>query len=212
LAKTLLGDPPARRTIWSNRFPELLDLATLRGAPRRLVERFAAAAVQVSVLDMTSDLGVPAFRAAAIDMHLEGTMVHATFGRGAHPTAEVALTRALTEAAQGRVTVIQGAREDLSGLGGEGQLQPKYPVSARGTRRWADVPTACCATVRDDIRLMLAALRRAGIRRCLVKDLTQPGIEIPVVRVIVPELEDWVSAAMHGHSSCLGLRALSRIR
>ena len=40
-----------------------------------------------------------------------------------------------------------------------------------------------------DINLILSVLKEAGIRRAIIVNLTNPDIEIPVVRAIVPGLE-----------------------
>ena len=41
----------------------------------------------------------------------------------------------------------------------------------------------------DDIKLLLNLLKKAGLKRVVIVDLTHPDIGIPVVRAIVPGLE-----------------------
>jgi ribosomal protein S12 methylthiotransferase accessory factor YcaO len=43
-----------------------------------------------------------------------------------------------------------------------------------------------------DIKLILNGLKRARLNRAIVADLTNPEIEIPVVRAIVPGLETFM--------------------
>ena len=62
--------------------------------------------------------------------------MNAHSGCGTHPDARIALTRALTEAAQSRLTCIQGGREDL----------PDF-VPARGRRRWSRSTAAAIPSV-----------------------------------------------------------------
>src|SRR5581483_5629496 len=79
-----------------------LDLASVGDAAcRSVLERFFSAGCAVGVWDVTSNVGIPAFRCIIVDRdpplarsHLPGV------GSGCHPSREVALLRALTEAAQ----------------------------------------------------------------------------------------------------------------
>ena len=41
----------------------------------------------------------------------------------------------------------------------------------------------------DDIKLILNRLKKAGLKRAIIVDLTNPNVGIPVVRAIVPGLE-----------------------
>jgi len=206
IARTLCGQRVRRRL--RSRLPEHLDLSSLPSTDRKMVERFNVADVDLCVLDVTSDLGIPCFRGMAVDGHLAGRVPFICDGAGAHPTPEIALHRAITEAAQSRVTVIQGAREDIPEVAGGAGFRALWPFAERGTRRWTRAAGRRTASVCDDIRVMLAALGRAGIRRCLVKDRTLPQIGIPVAKVIVPELEDWSTLATHGRAMGLGRRGL----
>ena len=43
--------------------------------------------------------------------------------------------------------------------------------------------------IREDILWMIERLSEAGLDRIVVVDLTDPGLKVPVVRVIVPGLE-----------------------
>ena len=57
------------------------------------------------------------------------------------------------------------------------------------TRRFSDVPTWDGDTFEDDVERELECIRKAGIRRVVVVDLTKPEFGLPVVLVIVPGLE-----------------------
>ena len=48
----------------------------------------------------------------------------------------------------------------------------------------------------DDVRLILNSLRKAGLRRVIIVDLTVPEVRIPVVRAIVPGLETFEIAKL----------------
>jgi ribosomal protein S12 methylthiotransferase accessory factor len=78
-----------------------------------LLDKFAAAEVDVYLRDITSDIGVATCAAAADDVKLRDPTLLTT-GMGTHTSAGVAVLRALTEVAQSRLTQIHGAREDTT--------------------------------------------------------------------------------------------------
>ena len=185
------GGGPARRAT-------RVDPATVVDAGcRALLDRFAAAGVLVAIWHTTTDIGVPCFVCEIVedDAHaLRGLGPSA--GMGCHLSAGIALARALTEAAQGRLTRIASSRDDLSRedypvLANPDLLQqfreefrtPLTPVDFREIRGYE--ATSC----EDDLAFLLNALAQAGLEEALAVDLTQPGLGIPVARVIVPGLE-----------------------
>ena len=48
----------------------------------------------------------------------------------------------------------------------------------------------------DDIKVILNRLRKAGLKRVIIVDLTNPSVDIPVVRAIVPGLETFEIAKL----------------
>jgi ribosomal protein S12 methylthiotransferase accessory factor len=115
---------------------------------------------------------------------------------GCHPTRTVALVRALTEAAQSRLTVIVGSRDDLFR---RDYLRSSSPdvlglhreiLDRAGPRRaFRDVPTFDGDTVRADVSHQIERVRAAGLDQVVVVDLTRPEFQVPVARVVVPGLE-----------------------
>jgi ribosomal protein S12 methylthiotransferase accessory factor YcaO len=64
------------------------------------------------------------------------------------------------------------------------------------TRRLEDLHSAVLSTIQEDIEYMLQALKSRGNERAVVVPLNKPGLDTPVVKVIVPGLADyWNSAA-----------------
>jgi ribosomal protein S12 methylthiotransferase accessory factor YcaO len=57
------------------------------------------------------------------------------------------------------------------------------------TRLFSDVSTSNGDTLEEDLDLELKFIRNAGIRRVVMVDLSKPEFALPVVRIIVPELE-----------------------
>ena len=104
-----------------------LDPGSVDGpAAQAMLARFAAAGVAVQIWDITSDIGLPVFLCLCSSRAL-GDGVEPEFGAGCHTDRDVALARALAEAAQARLTVISGAREDVGADG----FPPGGPRPAR---------------------------------------------------------------------------------
>ena len=159
-----------------------------------LLDKFEKAGLDVMVWDVTSDVGVACFYCFLIGRDDDDT--EPEFGAGCHPAREVALLRALTEAAQARTTYISGARDDFSpGI---------YSRAARARRRGAcqklmaeacrvrpfeTTPTFSSDKLAEDIDWTLERLRNVGVDQVVFVDLTQPRFQIPVVRVVAPGLE-----------------------
>ncbi|WP_292425440.1 YcaO-related McrA-glycine thioamidation protein [Methanoregula sp.] len=158
-------------------------------------KKFADAQVEVTLRDITSDVGIPTMAAVADDVLLKDPAL-LTIGIGTHTCARIAAMRALTEVAQSRLTQIHGAREDTTTAG----LRKKmgYDRAKRINGYWfKDNGTVDYGTLRSfdsddfakDIRFSIDALKKQGLDRVIVVDLTREEIGIPVVRVIVPGLE-----------------------
>ncbi|NTX00695.1 YcaO-like family protein [Myxococcus sp. CA040A] len=175
-----------------------LDLGTVDDAAcREVLETYERAGMAVGVWETTSDVGVPAFACYIVDRESEPLRpVAVAGGMGCHPSRGVALLRALTEAAQSRLTRISGARDDLhrkayeearEGVVAERlrtRLREEAPV-----RRFQDAPHQDAETFEEDLEWVLAKVRAAGVTQVVVVDLTKPELGLPVVRVVVPGLE-----------------------
>ncbi|OPY52963.1 MAG: YcaO-like family protein [Methanosaeta sp. PtaU1.Bin112] len=160
-----------------------------------LLDKFAAAEVDVYLRDITSDIGVATCAAAADDIRLRDPTLLTT-GMGTHTSAAVAVLRALTEVAQSRLTQIHGAREDTTTA--DFRRQIGYDRTKRLNRHWfegsetkafSDIESFESDDFLLDIRYMIKKLEEAGLDRVIVVDLTREEIGLPVVRVIVPGLE-----------------------
>ena len=81
---------------------------------RDMLRKLGDAGVDVAVWDVTSDVGVPVFSCEIVDRDpSEGRPFLPGTGAGAHPSRPIALLRAISEAAQTRLTTVAGARDDL---------------------------------------------------------------------------------------------------
>jgi ribosomal protein S12 methylthiotransferase accessory factor YcaO len=155
------------------------------------LDRIDRAGLSAAIWDMTSDIGIPAFSCLITGLGRFPVAEHAGDGMGCHPDRNVALSRALTEAAQCRLGLISGARDDPAGWeyrGPEPALGPEDP-GGDAARDFTSVPAFDGDSFDADVAWELAALQSTGITEVVTVDLTQEEFGIPVVRVIIPGLE-----------------------
>ena len=109
---------------------------------RQLGERIAAAGLELRLFDQTTDLGVPSVMALIVETG--GGAARAfdlAAGYGAHPVGSRAMVRAITEAAQTRITNIAGGRDDF--------LPDEYEMQADETVRFLEERHAADASAPD---------------------------------------------------------------
>jgi ribosomal protein S12 methylthiotransferase accessory factor len=176
-----------------------VDLDTIDDpACRDLLTRFDRAGIAVGVWDASSELELPVFVAEIVDRDPHPCRVlYVSGGQGCHRSRSIALARALTEAAQSRLTAISGARDDIDRTTYDRFRSPKQIAAALTEIERTDGPRRSFAAAADgfsdrfdeDLEAVLAALRAVGLSQVVTVDLTRPELELPVVRVIVPGLE-----------------------
>jgi ribosomal protein S12 methylthiotransferase accessory factor len=163
---------------------------------RGLIDRIAAAGARVWLWDLTSDVGVPVIACALLeDPHGPAWRSVGFYqGFGAHLSPEVAIARALTEAAQTRLTYIAGGRDDffpadyaratdpalLADLWAELTAPCETPILVD------DLPRATSANLGEDLAILLDRLAAAGSPQVIAVDLTHPALGVPVVKVLIP--------------------------
>jgi YcaO-like protein with predicted kinase domain len=164
---------------------------------RALLSRYEAAEIAVRAWNVTTDVGIAAFLCEIRDLSAGDPQRATRFhGSGCHADRAVALVRALTEAAQTRLTYIAGMRDDL--------LPAGYSATPNDELRdalldalareivaipFAAVPNFAADDLVEDLRRALGGLSAAGIDRVIAVDLTRPDLMIPVVRLVIPGLE-----------------------
>lgn len=168
-----------------------------------LLAKFERAGVGVALWDMTTEIGVPAFLCSVGEQAFDPLRrVGLARGYGCHPERGVALRRAVTEAAQSRLTRIAGSRDDLQpgdvdAVRSEESIEhqrahvdqePLAPHDFRGieSRSVTDKTAALDWT--------LERLARAGFARTLVVDLSRDDFPISVARALIPGLEGFPDA------------------
>jgi ribosomal protein S12 methylthiotransferase accessory factor len=181
---------------------------------RELLDKLQAE-VRVGVWELTSDIGLPAFQCRIVSkVGPPGDGRRPGLGMGCHPSRAVALSRALTEAAQSRLTFISGARDDIPRSEYDEQLDPAVHrrwterITGEGPgRRFDAAPDHASHDLEEELRWQLDRLVAAGIEEVVVVDLTRAEFSIPVVRVVIPGLEGVDASTDY----LLGARARQRL-
>lgn len=158
---------------------------------RALVDRITATGARVFIWDLAAASGIAAIGAAIMEDPREPAWRALGFyqGFGAHLVPEVAIARALTEAAQTRLTYIAGARDDFFPFDYARATDPELLADL-----WERLAAPCDDPVSFD---ELPRHETGGLGedlevlagRCeqlIVVDLTHPVLRVPVVKVIVP--------------------------
>lgn len=172
-----------------------IDLTTVdSGGCAGLVEAFERAGLRIAAWDVSTDIGIASFLCVVADPADPGS--HVGLGSGTHPDRTVALARALTEAAQTRMTYITGSRDDLmfDAFTEPGRLQMLAMANALfhrkgGLRDFGSVPTRINETLSEDIDFLAGRLATVGINQIGCVDLSREGIPVHVMRVVIPGLE-----------------------
>jgi ribosomal protein S12 methylthiotransferase accessory factor len=175
-----------------------LDLASVDDPDcRAVLTRYEAAGIAVRVWNVTTNIGIAAFLCEIRDLSAGDPQRPSRFhGSGCHADRAIALARALTEAAQTRLTYIAGIRDDLSPAEyavapGDEIRDALLDALARETApdEFAAVPNFVADDLAEDLRWALGRLSAAGIERVVAVDLTRQDFLISVVRLVIPGLE-----------------------
>jgi YcaO-like protein with predicted kinase domain len=170
-----------------------------QGIAASVLASMREAGVYTCIWDCTSPtIGVPTYACEVMDPPDAGRrrLLGSYNGSGSHLSAEVALARAITEAAQSRLTYIAGSRDDI--------LRAGYASSHNATihdLKWRDLraatelkrfdPTSLAtATFGEDIERLLLSVERIGVKQAIVVDLTRRDVGVPVVKAIVPGMTE----------------------
>ncbi len=159
-----------------------------------LAQKFKDSGVDLKLWLVPGDTGIPTVIAVTDDLKLKDPAL-LVMGAGSHLKPEIAIARAITEAAQSRVVQIQGAREDTAR---EGFIRDVgYERMKRLNRFWfedgekvslSEIPDLSTGGPAEGIDAVLEKLKDVA-EKVLVVDLSREEISIPVVRVIIPGFE-----------------------
>ena len=167
-----------------------------------LIERITAAGARVFVWDLGGL--VPTIGAAIMEDPGEPAWRTLGFyqGFGAHLRPEIAISRALTEAAQTRVTYIAGGRDDFFPFDYARATDPdlladlwqRLAGPCDEPALFDELPQLGTATLGGDLETLVELVSSRAAAQVIVVDLTHEALGVPVVKVIVPGLATDVEA------------------
>ncbi|MGI8839303.1 MAG: YcaO-like family protein [Caulobacteraceae bacterium] len=168
---------------------------------RDLYERLKSAGLSLSIYHVPAIVPLPVFVCELAERSGEGRWRN--FGAACRPLTEAALQRSVVEAAQSRLTMISGVRDDIAYAepddairGGLGLALP-MPTHLRPLS-WESVQSihssTSCATPSNLARLLAAA----GFPDAAIVDLSRPAPIAHVVKAVVPGLADWERGRREG--------------
>ena len=158
---------------------------------------YRGAGRDIWVLDVTTDLGIPAF--VALSRRIGSESEEIIYGAGAHADPRIAALRAVCELNQCLSWLPRPGRESSGPViddplalrwwrtarqADHPYLTPAAGVAPRGK---ADYPVSDTADMREEVERCRALVEARGME-FLVLDQTRPDIGMPVARVIVPGL------------------------
>ncbi len=184
------------KVAWQSGVPmRRVDLATASSPDiAYLVDTARGHGVEIVVVDCTVDTNVPTYTAYLCDVR--NPTVGLYHGYGTHLDPQVAVIRAICEAAQGRLVYIAGSRDDA--FGHHRRFRATFDeanatlLALPETVDLRDVPDDSGDTFEADGRTLLARLQAIGVPRVLSVDMTHPEVGVDVFRVVIPGLEGYM--------------------
>lgn len=146
--------------------------------------QYQKAGITIQIWDITSSSGIPAFQCLIYDDN--PYRVSGLFrGAGCHIVKEIALARALTEAAQSRLGIITGSRDDLF----LDQYQKRNIAFEQsiGTKDYSTIiQSAVPDTFSNHVEWILQRINSMGFHSVYIVNHTKKSLDIPTVQAFIP--------------------------
>ena len=157
-----------------------------------LVKEITSAGFRLNLYNQTTNIGVPCIYAVLSADGRPDRHFDAATGAGCHPVAAIAARRAIVEAAQTRISVIAGARDDIAEADYGARLSRDVAVlTTQGSpTRPAPAGLARDTSLSMQLEFVKAGLATARLNRIIVVPLGGTRLGIQVLRAFVPGLED----------------------
>jgi ribosomal protein S12 methylthiotransferase accessory factor len=172
-----------------------------------LIDRCLAAGLEIFIWHISINIDIPVFACTIADRDGNTPYPQYTSGHGAHPIASIALSRAITEAAQSRLTHISGLREDMTWARYRDEFLCDTGKNRTFLEKISRQPQAvdfrtigdAAAQESPDVATLLnhimERLRQADLANAIVVDLAEND-HFSVVYVCVPDLEYFTTKAV----------------
>lgn len=182
-----------------------IALETLPYNIKELINIFRASGMTIIIRNITSDLAVPTFLVGCFDDYSD------YYGMGTHLRSDIALIRAITECAQ-TYHVQRILWQNNTYNNRIDRMRHKMAFSHSQVVEFDSVPSYANNYLGEDIRMLLDRLACIGTEQVIAVDLTHQNLEIPVVRMIVPSLENWSTSGFSSKDCFLGSRGKQCIK
>jgi ribosomal protein S12 methylthiotransferase accessory factor len=178
-----------------------IHVSTVPAIVQAQLDKIRDAGLEISVHALLNEFGIPCFEAVIFDPDAR-TPGYLNGGYGCHLHRDIAVLRAITEAAQSRLSWIHGGRDDLERVYSK-QRNKSATMIRRETAAqfeaylggdgvaYEETPdlSATATSIDEAISTAVTCLLRRGIKSVCSVVLTRSEDPLKVVRVIVPRLE-----------------------
>lgn len=161
-----------------------------------IADQITSAGLRVRLFDATSDTLVPTYLAVLMEKERPDNgvrFVDVASGSGTHPVAARAALRAITEAAQTRLTTITGSRDDVDPREYGRLLSPDLRVyvgsGVLSPNRVMTVGYSGERSLPSYLDWLIERVRAVGVRTLALVELAAPDFPFMVARAIAPDLE-----------------------
>ena len=199
---------------------QLVSNCTLPTRIQKVEANLSAVGIRLYVRSVANNFDIPYFMAVVADSESPDP-IFISVGYGCHPRKNIAVTRAVCEALQSRLSFIHGGRDDLT------QRYQRFARWTRTTRQsyaarllakvstngrllqFKSIPdhSRVVVDIESALQVMMDALDRNGFRRVLRVVYTPKDFPLQVVRILVPGLECFTEATAR-----VGLRLRDYVR
>ncbi|VEP18550.1 conserved hypothetical protein [Hyella patelloides LEGE 07179] len=179
----------------TQKYCKFINLETVDDKPvAKLYNMLLKAGIKLVLIWVKSSIPINTFWAVLLDKNPFSSSSMVNMGYGSHLSASIAATRAITEAAQSRLTFIHGSREDLANKNSYQSEDVPSKVYAyfdqiESSTNWQILSDMSGNDLIQDYIQILESLSLAGHNNIFRVNLTRPPFNIPVAKVFVPSLK-----------------------
>jgi ribosomal protein S12 methylthiotransferase accessory factor len=173
---------------------QVIDLNTVKDAAvLELIEKLNIANFKLVLIWVKSCISINTFWAIILDKNPHNPSIMVNMGYGTHLSVGVAAARAITEAAQSRLTFIYGVSEELAEELPQERSNTYYKIykvfdNLAATGNWQNLKSMAGDNLSEDYTYVLQSLASAGYQNIFRVNLTRDPFKIPVVKVFVSGL------------------------
>ncbi|HEX8175879.1 MAG TPA: YcaO-like family protein [Pyrinomonadaceae bacterium] len=169
-----------------------IDLRTVSDGPvSALNHMLREAEIKLLLIWVRSPIPVHTFMAVFIDKKSFGNSSLVNIGYGSHLSLSVAATRAITEAAQSRLTFIHGSRQDLKTETYQHTHESVYRFfdAIEAMTPWQTLNETVGESLFEDYQYVLRSLSEAGYEHAFRVDMSGLVPDISVTKVVIPGMK-----------------------